>query len=475
MSFWVTELEQLEAILREVEREPQRMANLDQVARAIEYERTPDWGINEAVTTGLHRIYLIANREEFNRDHRGGMARRTENVLEALAQLGGPTAERYAVIVQKLSKAKKPITSDAFWDTYFDLLDEPSEFRVLPQTYRYVDMPPTWESVALLFEAGQVDGARWIRKQMQGKRDSGYPRPRNEREREAMRRSEGLIRRVAELTEEMHEYARVLDGAAIERNLRELDTIVIDSDVANTAKGILPELRRQRAMMLDSEQRSMYVDPQQIERKRRLVGYPLYGLAAFYGLVLFSDSGFAKSLFVLIGCAITFPALVAVFEARRNFWVWWALAFVGAIAGAALTLESVPAALVTAAITFGPLPYLYKLALDFNSWHEWNNLVHQANRLSAGGNGGGIHKVLAIEDALPWLVAVEPIRNTPEPFRNIRVPHEPEFSVGDYVVLTRGGEVAAHMDGERAELGLDKAEETLDQPAMGRMPEGGIR
>lgn len=466
MSYWLTELQQLESILAGVEADPRAMANLDQVARTLEPDESPAWAINEAVTTGLHRVFLFASREDYAQNYRPHIARRTGDALEALAQMTGYAPGMFAAIIRTLDGGENPISTPAFWETYFDLLDAPSEFRVLPRTYDPAQLPDTWETVHQLQQAGQIHAAVELGRQLIDDDNSKYKRARTPLQKAARDLYLADRKRLEPLNERVEKNMRLVDAHAIERDLREMDTFVIDSPIANEAKGRLPELRRQQHLMSDSVHRELYVDVHRIERVKNAIHGWLTACSVLYmfGLIVvwlfrWEEPFTPRLLFVLVsvvGFVVVFAAAIAAEEARPRVWAWLPPACVAAAVAAVYTFESLWGA-VLAVAAFAPMPLLYRRAVRRKAWLEWNDFVHAAGRLTQEANGGGIHTVRAIESSSPWVVELEPMPGTPESFQRIRTAEDPGCVPGDVVALTRAGEIAARITADKAQLGMEAA------------------
>jgi len=466
MSYWLTELQQLESILAGVEADRRAMANLDQVARTLEPGESPAWAINEAVTTGLHQVFLFASRDDYAQNYRADITRRTRDALEALAHMPGYAPGMFTAIIRNLDGGENPISTPAFWETYFDLLDAPSEFRVLPRTYDPAQLPDTWESVHQLQQAGQIHAAVELGRQLIDDDNTKYKRARTPLHKAARDRFIADKKRLEPLNERVEKNMRLVDAHAIERDLREMDTFVIDSPIANEAKGRLPELRRRQQLMTGSVHRGLYVDVHRIERVKNAVHGWLVGLGLLYlaGLitvwVLRSEEPFLPRLIFsvvsVVGLVVFYAAAIAVEEARPRMWAWLPAAGIGAALAASFTFQSLWGVLL-AFVAVAPMPLLYRRAERRKAWLEWNDFVHAAGRLTQEANGGGIHTVRAVESSYPWVVALEPMPGTPESFQRIRVADDPGCAPGDVVVLTRAGEIAARITADKAQLGMEAA------------------
>lgn len=461
MGFWLTELQQLEAVLAAVDADPAALANVEQVQRTLEPDATPDWAINEAVTTNLHRVFLMDDRQDYAQNHRGRIDARTRDVSEALFQVPGQSTVYFRRIIADLDGGAKPISTPAFWDTYFDLLAAPSEFRVLPRTVDASEMPSSWDTVAALQRVGQIHQATLLGERLDDDDSTSYRRARTPAQRAAREQYRQDAERLATLTERVERNMRLLDTDAVAEDLRALDRFVIDSPVANEAKGKLPELRRRKAHVASSAHTDRFVDVHRIEDTRRGVRNWAVGLEAAFLFSILAATGVQTLGNHVPSIALAVVSFVlhnatgnAVVKAQPTVRYWGPLAYVASAAAAVWALQSVWMGLLIVTVLFAPLPLLYRRTATARTWSEWNDLVHVAARLEQDDRGGGIHQVTGIEDTDPWRVTLAPLPGTADGFQRLQLAQAPEFAVGDYVVLDRAGDVHAHLDAARAEVGI---------------------
>lgn len=459
MGFWLTELQTLEALLGEIESNPGALENLRRVDQTLSPGNTAPWAINEVVTVSLHRMFLYPTPKEFDQQRSADeVSRRREQVLDALRQIGGDAATVAASIVEKLSTGETPISTPAFWDAYFDLLESPSEFRVEPvdnnRELGNTFGDTSWHSIELLLKERKIKQARETARR-QYKRDDARKRKLSSWEDDIYRR----VLREAETVERLEERARrnaaLLKIAELEETLRELHERVIDSPTATELKGQLPELRRHASYLSASPHSSELVNLQLLEDVRFQISAGYYALCSALAICMIIRAitelgaedqprgGVYGLIPAIAGVLVAFGFARMLQQRTPHAWAWAPLAFIGSTTLMYVSFGEWWLVLVATVIFFLGLLLMERPQARLREWERWNDFVHQSLRLTGEDNGGGIHTVVAIEDSYPWIVTVEPLEGAPEPFSRITEELEPEFGIGDYVILTRGGSVHA--------------------------------
>lgn len=470
MGFWLTELQQLEAFLTEIEADQAAMANLRTVEQTLDPSTTADWAINEAVTTQLHRVFLFSDARDVERmSDPDALKRHVANAREALTRMPAGAATHFAAIVDKLDGGEKPISTQPFWSTYFSLLAEPSPFRVPPRPHDPNAMPHNWDTVGKLLDSTQLTAARDLVYEFeQSDNLLRRRRPKGAGQRAVRRKYHDESTHVLGQAAIIRGYMDHLNIKVVEDLLRKLNGRISDHTDVNEARGRFPELRRQRARMDSSPSTHLLVSQDSLSPIHQ-VWMALFVMMLWVGTAFLSWRHlmfFAEEPYEVIfisataAFAIWIAWIKAADSAGRNYRLYSILFAIPLAVAGTLAMGS-PLFGIAATTAVALLNGIYHRQMArFAAWRRWNQFVHTSMLLTAKGNGGGIHKVLTIEDSLPWVVSLEPLPNTPEPFRTVRVRAQPEFAPGDYVVLTAGGEVEAWVTAACAESGLKEGQKS---------------
>jgi len=465
MEFWSHELEQLRGYLAQVEANPAAMHNLAIVEQTLEPGETPDWAINEAVTTQLHHVFLFHHPQDLQRDPSpGGIARRVAQVREALRSLHGQAPQLYASIVGKLDGGKKPIGTLMFWQTYFDLLANPSPYRVPPRPLNPKKMIAGWKTVYRLQEAKQYYAANELADSLALGRV--MPLSRKQWQGYNQWRREGAA--IKELANTVDDALFEHNVEVVQRTLPQLEGRVIDHPAVNEARGRVTLLPRERAdrmasphsrlLTRGSKNRSPYSTTAILGA---IVGIFTIQLSARY-IQMQDMAGYSwlALVFALVACGFLIAWMSAANKAHTHFAPLSAVYGLCTFVACRLATGSYWIALgLTLAIAILVL-ILYRFQLKNKHLDQWHDFVRRSLELTGQGNGGGIHTVTSIDGAAPWTVRLQPLPHAPAPFQYIQVGSQPEFSPEDFLTVTAAGEVASWVPASVGRKGMESAAES---------------